>query len=56
MITVFVLLVVLFGVHILLRAMTRASQQSQLEDQRRATLREYARRKRLDELYGREDD
>ena len=50
----FILLVA--GFYVLFRATVKASQQSAREDATREILAEYFRKKRIDELYGRDSD
>ena len=51
-----VLLLFLMGVHIFFRFANEAARKSANEELRREILREYLRRKRVDELYGRDRD
>jgi len=50
------LLVLAVGVSVLLRFIRIAAQKSATEELRREVLREYSRRKRIDQLYGRDND
>ena len=51
-----VLLVVLFGVSVVMRFANAAAAKSNREELKREVIRAYLRRKRIDELYGRDED
>jgi len=53
---IFWLLVVLVGFSLVLRSANITAQKSAQESLRREVLREYLRKKRLDELYGRNNE
>jgi len=50
------LLILAVGVSVLLRFIRIAAQKSAIEELQREVLREYLRKKRIDELYGRDND
>ncbi len=54
--TMFIFLIVLVFFTVVLRAVNSAARNSALEQHRREVIREYIRKKRLDQLYGRDNE
>ena len=52
----FIFLIVLVFFTVVLRAVNSAARNSALEQHRREVIREYIRKKRLDQLYGRDNE